>query len=125
VLQTMRKYGAPLASVAVPTHDTWSPELVGEVEDELINSCPSWPATQVGGVLSTVSVVVAVLVASAFSSSVLPMLRIKMKVKMSSPDNADNTVIFPAVSTYRGRLFLLYNILNTLLLYRKRVKVMH
>lgn len=38
----MRKYGAPLASVAVPTHDTWSPEFVGVEVEEPNCSCPSY-----------------------------------------------------------------------------------
>lgn len=103
VLQMIKKYGAPLASVARAIQDVVVPEFDGVVVEEGNSSRASSPTTQAGGVLSTVRVVVAVPVwASAFCNSVLPIFNIKIKAKIKTPVNAVKTVIFPAVSTYRG-----------------------
>ena len=60
---------------------------------------------------STVKVVVALDCASAFCNSALPKFKKKIKAKINTPDNAVNTVIFPAVSTNRGSSCLLYDII--------------
>src|SRR3989338_5965367 len=93
-LQTIRKYGAPPELSASPTHEISSPELVGVLVDDSNSSTAK--LTQIGGVLSTVMVVVAVC-ASTFSNSVLPALKRNTNAKTKIPDKAAAMVILPAV----------------------------
>ena len=90
----------------VPSHVTTSPAFVGVVVDEPMDSCAS--TVHCGGVLSTVTVVVAMLCAFTVFSFPLPMLIVKINANDKSPRIHENIVTLPAVET----LFMLYAIHN-------------
>jgi hypothetical protein len=71
-----------------------SPELVGFVTEDSTTSVED--ATHCGGVLRTVSVVLAVCCASTFNSSVLPALNKKTKVNTLIAAKEVAIVILPA-----------------------------
>jgi hypothetical protein len=101
----MRKYGAPLESVAVASQRTGVPELVGVVVDEPTRSCAS--IVHCGGVFKTVMEVVAMPVcACTLWSSSAPRLRRNITAKMATPINDVSTVTLPAVFNDFGKLLM-------------------
>jgi hypothetical protein len=84
--------------------------LVGDVVDDSNSSKAK--ISHCGGVLSTVRVVEAVEVASTFTSSLVPALKRKARMKTATPVTAVKTVIFPVVLMNLGSESTLNDIIH-------------